>query len=58
MPQENEKGKGMRQKISRAIFWLLFAFCVISLIVEFKKTCGERCAAPGREPASITERAK
>ncbi len=48
----------MRQKISRAIFWLLFAFCVISLIVEFKKTCGERCAAPGREPASITERAK
>jgi preprotein translocase subunit SecG len=37
MPQENEKGKGMKQKISRAIFWLVLAFCIVSLVMELGK---------------------
>jgi hypothetical protein len=58
MPHKIEFDKGTKQKISRAIFWLIFAFCVVSLIFEFAKSGGWRCPYIGKRPPAAMEKAK
>jgi hypothetical protein len=53
-----EFDKFMKQKIARAIFWLIFAFCVFSLFMELKRTGGSCCPFIGNKPAAVMEKAK
>jgi hypothetical protein len=48
----------MKQKIARAIFWLIFAFCVASLVMELKKTGGSCCPYFGNRSKAVMEKAK
>lgn len=54
MPYKIDFDKGGKQKIARAIFWLIFAFCVFSMAAELVKTKGSWCPVPASGNKAVT----
>jgi hypothetical protein len=55
MPHKIDFDKGGKQKIARAIFWLIFAFCVFSMAAELIKTKGAWCPVPPAGKNAVME---